>query len=118
MAVFQSSGFQPPSNTRTLPQRLTQNIRGIDHGVNSGQIVIRRVAVPKAVSDKVQYAAERNKGAASILDDVDVEGRENAGNDQRPAKGNDVRLPGPLAGESRRLQRPERSGDIHVLVTG
>ncbi|HEY2381811.1 MAG TPA: fibronectin type III domain-containing protein, partial [Terriglobia bacterium] len=66
MAVFQSSGFQPASNTRTLPPALTQNIRSIGHGANSGQIDIRLVAVPKAVSYELQYAVESNNGAAPI----------------------------------------------------
>src|SRR5215472_17004613 len=38
MAIFTSSGFQALSTTRTPPQQLSDTIRSIDHGLNSGQI--------------------------------------------------------------------------------
>ena len=40
MAIFKSSGFEPASTSRTPPQGLSQNIRSIDHGANSGQMRI------------------------------------------------------------------------------
>ncbi|HEY2379788.1 MAG TPA: fibronectin type III domain-containing protein [Terriglobia bacterium] len=64
MAIFQSSGFRPASTSRTKSPALTQYIRSINHGAHSGQIVIRLVAVPKAVSYELHYAAESNNGAA------------------------------------------------------
>src|SRR6266850_2216975 len=41
MAIFVSSGFEPVSNIKAQPQGLSQNIRGLDHGANSGDIAVR-----------------------------------------------------------------------------
>jgi hypothetical protein len=64
MAIFKSSGFIPAVTTRTPSQGLSQNIRRIDHGVNSGQIVLQLKAVPKALSYELHYAAAVNGTAA------------------------------------------------------
>jgi hypothetical protein len=37
MAIFQTSGFQPASTTKTKAQPLSEKIRKIGHGPNSGQ---------------------------------------------------------------------------------
>ena len=64
MATFKSSGFEPVSSDRTRPQDLTQNIRSLDHGANSGDIVVRLKAVPQAISYELQYAADTNGATA------------------------------------------------------
>jgi len=60
MAIFKSSGFIPAVATMTPSQGLSQNIRRIDHGVNSGQIVLQLKAVPKALSYELHYGAAVN----------------------------------------------------------
>jgi hypothetical protein len=62
MAIFKSSGFEPASSTRTQPQGLSDNIRSIQHGVVSGQIVVRLKAVAKALSYELRYGADNNGG--------------------------------------------------------
>jgi hypothetical protein len=57
MAIFISSGFEPRSATRTWPTPLSENIRGIGHGANSGQLVIRLKAVADALCYELHYAA-------------------------------------------------------------
>jgi len=57
MAIFVSSGFEPASTSKAQPQGLSQNIRNLDHGANSGETVIRLKAVPKALSYELRYAA-------------------------------------------------------------
>jgi hypothetical protein len=64
MAIFKSSGFEPVSTSRNQPQGLSPNIRSIDHGANSGQIVVRLKAVPQAVSYELRCAAEGNGATA------------------------------------------------------
>ena len=73
MAKFQSSGFVPVSRNRTAGPGLNQNIRGIDHGANSGQAVVRLVALPDAASHELRYAASNN-GAAPAWTTVGVVG--------------------------------------------
>jgi len=63
MAIFKSSGFEPASTTRTAPQHVSQNIRTIDHGAVSGQIVVQVKAVPKSLSYELRYGAALNGGA-------------------------------------------------------
>jgi len=62
MAIFKSSGFEPAASTRTQPQGLSDNIRSIQHGVVTGQIVIRLKAVSKALSYELRYGADNNGG--------------------------------------------------------
>jgi hypothetical protein len=57
MAVFQTSGFQPASTTKTTSQPLSEKIRKIDHGANSGQIIVWVRTVAKASSYEIRYAA-------------------------------------------------------------
>jgi hypothetical protein len=57
VALFISSGFEPAATTKAQPQGLSQNIRSIDHGANSEQIVLRLKAVPQAASYELRYAA-------------------------------------------------------------
>jgi len=64
MAIFKSSGFEPVTTTRIQPQGLSPNIRSIDHGANSGQIVVRLKAVPQAVSYELRYTADGNGATA------------------------------------------------------
>ena len=55
MAIFKSSGFEPAPTTRTPRQQLSERIRKIDHGANSGQVLILIKADPKALSYELRY---------------------------------------------------------------
>jgi len=57
MAIFKSSGFEPASQTRATPQPLSEKIRKVEHGANSGQIVVWIKTVPKASSYELRYGA-------------------------------------------------------------
>ena len=52
-----TSGFQPASTTKTRTEPLSEKIRKIDRGPNSGQIVIWVRRVPRASSYEIRYAA-------------------------------------------------------------
>jgi hypothetical protein len=56
LAIFQTSGFQPASTAKTTSEPLSEKIRKIDHGHNSGQIIVWVRKVPKASSYEVRYA--------------------------------------------------------------
>jgi hypothetical protein len=56
MAIFQTSGFQPAATTKATSEPLSEKIRKIDHGPNSGQIVVWVRKVAKASSYEVRYA--------------------------------------------------------------
>jgi|SRR6266571_272933 len=64
MAIFQTSGFQPASTAKTTTDPLSEKIRKIDHGANSGQITVRLKAVAKASSYELRYAVA-DGGAAT-----------------------------------------------------
>ena len=57
MAIFQTSGFQPASTTKKSPQPLSEKIRKIVHGPNSGQILVWVRKVAKTSSYEVRYVA-------------------------------------------------------------
>src|SRR5438477_4907456 len=50
MAIFKSSGFEPASTAKVAPGPLSEKIRKIEHGANSGQIAVWLKALPKATS--------------------------------------------------------------------
>lgn len=54
MVKFLSSGFEPAPNTK-VQQQLSENIWSLDHGPNSGEIVIRIKADPEAFSYELRY---------------------------------------------------------------
>jgi hypothetical protein len=56
MAIFQTSGFQPAATTKTTSEPLSEKIRKIDHGPNSGQILVWVRKFAKASSYEVRYA--------------------------------------------------------------
>jgi len=56
MAKFQTSGFQPASATKPQTPPLSENVRKIRHGLNSGQVVVQLKAVPEAYSYELRYA--------------------------------------------------------------
>ena len=60
IATFKSSGFEPLSTIRSPRNQLSQNIRRIDHGPISGQLVFRLKAVPKALSYELRYGRAVN----------------------------------------------------------
>jgi hypothetical protein len=55
-SVFQTSGFQAASTTRTSTEPLSETIRKIEHGANSGQIKVSIRAVRGATSYELRYA--------------------------------------------------------------
>lgn len=55
MAIFQTSGFQAAA-PKTTPVPLTEKIRKVEHGPNSGQITVWLKGVAKASSYEVRYA--------------------------------------------------------------
>jgi hypothetical protein len=63
MSIFQTSGFQPASTTKTKAQPLSEKIRKIGHGPNSGQAKVWVRSLRDALSYTVRYAVSVN-GAA------------------------------------------------------
>jgi hypothetical protein len=63
MAVFQTSGFQPASTAKATTEPLSESIRKIQHGTNSGQIKVAVRAVRGATSYEIRYASEGPGGA-------------------------------------------------------
>ena len=57
MSVFQTSGFQPASTTKTTSQPLSEKIRKIGHGARSGQIIVWVRSIPGASSYEIRYVA-------------------------------------------------------------
>jgi hypothetical protein len=55
MATFQTSGFQPAA-PKTTPAPLSEKIRKVEHGPNSGQISVWLKSVAKAASYELRYA--------------------------------------------------------------
>jgi hypothetical protein len=64
MAMFETSGFQAAPTTRMITPPLTEKIRKIAHGANSGEITVWLKAVPKAASYELRYTVA-NAGAAT-----------------------------------------------------
>ena len=56
MTTFLKSGFEAVSTTKSPSQPLSQFIRKIDQGPNSGQLLVRIVAVPGASSYDLRWA--------------------------------------------------------------
>jgi len=69
MAIFKSSGFEPASTAKVAPGPLSEKIRKIEHGANSGQIAVWLKAFPKATSYELRYGASVNGGSPNALDD-------------------------------------------------
>jgi hypothetical protein len=61
--VFQTSGFQLASTTKAPTPPLSEKIRRIDHGTNSGQVLVWIQPVPKAGSYEIHYGPAVNGGA-------------------------------------------------------
>lgn len=55
MAIFESSGFQAAPTKKTTVPPLTEKIRKVGHGANSGEITVWLKAVPKASSYEFRY---------------------------------------------------------------
>ena len=72
MAIFQTSGFEPASTTKVVLPPLSEKIRKIEHGANSGQIAVWVKAVPDAVSYELRFAAIGNGGTPSAWTNVPV----------------------------------------------
>ncbi len=56
MATFISSGFQPVSTVRRVTPPLSESIRRIDQGSNSGQLLVGLVAVSGALIYELRWA--------------------------------------------------------------
>src|SRR6266850_4369131 len=65
MAIFKSSGFEPASATKTATPPLSEKIRKIEHGANSGQIVVWIRSIPKASSYEIRYGVGGGGGRFS-----------------------------------------------------
>ena len=63
MTIFLSSGFTPVSSVKTLVPPVSEAIRRIDPGPNSGQVRITPMGNPDAYSYEVQYAPVSTEGA-------------------------------------------------------
>ena len=63
LSMFVSSGFTM-AGTRTVSQSLSERIRSITHGANSGDVVFRLSALPGASSYEVRFAPA-SAGSAS-----------------------------------------------------
>lgn len=63
MTVFLSSGFPAASNTRSRLQGVSESIRKIVPGPNSGELVVTLVAVPGAASYELRWAPMPSGGA-------------------------------------------------------
>jgi hypothetical protein len=63
--IFVSSGFQPISQARTGFQPLSQFIRRIDHGDNSGELDISLATAPGALSYELRWAPLVNGAAGT-----------------------------------------------------
>jgi hypothetical protein len=63
MSVFQTSGFQAAASTRRTGAPLSEKIRKLDRGDNSGEILAWIMSVPGAASYELRYGASVN-GAA------------------------------------------------------
>ena len=55
LAIFETSGFQAAPTTRTIRPPLTEKIRKVEHGANSGDITVWLKAVPQASSYEFRY---------------------------------------------------------------
>jgi hypothetical protein len=62
-AVFQTSGFQLASTTRAPSPPLSEKIRRIDRGTNSGQVLVWMQPVRRAGSYELHYGPAVNDGA-------------------------------------------------------
>jgi hypothetical protein len=62
MAIFKSSGFEPASSTKATRQPLTEKIRKVEHGANSGQIVVWMKSLRQASSYELRYGPAVNGG--------------------------------------------------------
>lgn len=61
--AFQTSGFQLASTTKAQSAPLSEKIRKIDHGTNSGQVLVWIQPVRKAGSYELRYGPAVNGGA-------------------------------------------------------
>jgi len=62
-AAFETSGFQLASRTKAQAAPLSEKIRRIDRGSNSGQVLVWLQSVPKAGSYELHYGPAVNGGA-------------------------------------------------------
>ena len=65
MAIFLSSGFKAKSSTKILAPTVSDSIRSVKVGPNSGQIQVKLVAVPGAGSYQLRWAPVRAGGVPS-----------------------------------------------------
>jgi hypothetical protein len=63
MAIFKSSGFEPASTAKAPAPPLSEKIRKVAHGPNSGQIVVWIKTVPKATSYELRYGVPGPAGS-------------------------------------------------------
>jgi len=68
MEAFLASGFEPVPTTRTPTPPLTEGIRSIDHGDNSGQVVIQLKKLNGASNHYVRYSPMANGAAPNWIE--------------------------------------------------
>src|SRR5262249_39494619 len=56
MTIFLSSGFKAASSTKTTPPTVSEKIRSVQPGDQSGQVRVRLVAIPRAGSYELRWA--------------------------------------------------------------
>jgi hypothetical protein len=66
VAIFKSSGFEAASTMKASTPSLSENIRKIEHGLNSGQVVLWLKAVIAALSYEVQCAPVGHTGEPPV----------------------------------------------------
>ena len=64
LAIFQTIGFEAASTTKVQAPPLSANIRKIESGANSGQVVVWLKAFPQAYSYEIRYATLSHDGLA------------------------------------------------------
>ena len=60
VAVFETSGFEAASTTKTTSDPLSEKIRKIEHGANSGSLAVWVKALRKASSYELRYGPSAN----------------------------------------------------------
>jgi len=63
MTIFMSSGFQPVTKARAQTERVSESIRKIVPGPNSGQLLVVLVAILNALSYELRWASVSSGGA-------------------------------------------------------
>jgi hypothetical protein len=72
MATFLLSGFQAKATIKTLTPPTTDSIRKIEHGPNTGQLVVTLLAVKRAKNYVLRYGVNPANGSPTTWTDLTV----------------------------------------------